>query len=141
MAAAQKTAGAGGARAELSLQLARSVEAPAIARAAASGLCENLEISPSLRNTCVLLVSEVVSNAVLHSSAPRDAPILLTAAAAEDSVRIAVTDAGDPFTHQVAEPATPCGGYGLYLVDRTARRWGIDRVGGTSVWFELPRCA
>ena len=66
----------------VSLELERSVESPAVARAAASGLCQNLGLSPSLRNTCLLLVSEIVSNAVLHSSAQPDSLILFTATAA-----------------------------------------------------------
>ena len=123
----------------LSLELERSVEAPAVARAAASGLCQDLGLCPSLRNTCLLLVSEIVSNAVLHSSAPPDSLIRFTATAAGDTVRITVTDAGDGFSHPIGLPPSPGRGYGLYLVDKAAREWGIDRVGGTRVWFELPR--
>ena len=123
----------------LSLELERSVEAPAVARAAASGLCDDLALSPSLRSTCLLLVSEVVSNAVLHSSAPLDAAILFTASPTGDAVRITVTDAGEGFSYPVGVPPSPGRGYGLYLVDKAAREWGIDRVGGTRVWFELAR--
>jgi signal transduction histidine kinase len=122
-----------------SLELERSVDAPAIARAAASGLCHDLRINPSMRHTCMLLVSEVVSNAVRHSDGPPDAPIRLTAEASEDAVRITVTDAGTGFTPQIAGPGRPDGGYGLYLLERAARSWGTDSVGGTRVWFELPR--
>jgi anti-sigma regulatory factor (Ser/Thr protein kinase) len=129
---------AGGSSAGFHIELEHSVEAPAIARAAATGLCQELGLSPSLRDTCQLLVSELVSNAVRHSGGPPDAPILLTATTAPDTLRIAVTDAGDGFTHDRTAP-TPGHGYGLYLVEKAARSWGIDRVGGTRVWFELPR--
>lgn len=125
----------------LSLELERSVEAPTIARAAANSLCDDLGLCPSLRSTCLLLVSEVVSNAVLHSSAPLDAAILFTASSADDAVRITVTDAGRGFSYPVGVAPSPGRGYGLYLVDKAAREWGIDRVGGTRVWFELPRSA
>ena len=54
-------------------------------------------------------------------------------------MRITVIDAGDGFTHKVSPPAKPGGGYGLYLVDMASRQWGIDRAGGTRVWFDLPR--
>jgi hypothetical protein len=30
-------------------------------------------------------------------------------------------------------------GWGLYLVDRLADRWGIVTGDGTTVWFELTR--
>ena len=54
-------------------------------------------------------------------------------------MRVTVTDAGDGFSHPIGLPPSPGRGYGLYLVDKGAREWGIDRVGGTRVWFELPR--
>jgi anti-sigma regulatory factor (Ser/Thr protein kinase) len=88
----------------------------------------------------VLLVSEVVSNAVLHSLGPADAPVLLAATIGEEVVHIAVTDAGRGFTLRRPEPRAD-GGYGLYLLDQAARRWGVDQVGGTRVWFELSRTA
>jgi len=127
--------------AALRLELERSVEAPAIARAAASGLCDDLDLGPSLRSTCLLLVSEIVSNAVLHSSAPLDEAIVFTASSGPDAVHVAVIDAGNGFSYPVGVPPSPGRGYGLYLVDKAAREWGIDRVGGTRVWFELARSA
>src|SRR5205807_1223676 len=64
-----------GLSAPLELALERNVQAPAIARAAISGLCEDLRLDGPVRQTLVLLISEVVSNAVLHSSGPAEAPI------------------------------------------------------------------
>jgi anti-sigma regulatory factor (Ser/Thr protein kinase) len=125
---------------QLNLELERNVQAPAIARAAVNGICHDLDPTGPEQNTLMLLVSEVVSNAVLHSRAPADAPVLLTATVGENIVRIAVTDAGFGFTPGSHEQR-PGGGYGLYLLDRAASRWGSDRVGGTRVWFELSRAA
>lgn len=90
----------------------------------------------------MLLVSELVTNAVMHSAAPADAPIELTAHVADERVLVAVTDAGDGFAPpQRIAPVTPDrlaeGGYGLYLVSRAASRWGVERDRGTRVWFEL----
>lgn len=123
----------------LQLELHRNVQAPSIARAAVSGLCNDLDLSPSDRHTLMLLVSEVVSNAVLHSQGPLDALILLSAMVGEDTVRIAVTDPGEGFTPTPREPELVGGRYGLYLLDKAATRWGVDQDGGTRVWFELPR--
>jgi anti-sigma regulatory factor (Ser/Thr protein kinase) len=121
----------------LELELPRDVQAPAVARAAVSGLCHDPDFSPVQYDTLILLVSEVITNAVLHSQGPADAPILLTATVGENAARVAVTDAGHGFTP--TPRATRAGtGYGLYLVDKAASRWGVDEVGGTSVWFELP---
>jgi anti-sigma regulatory factor (Ser/Thr protein kinase) len=123
----------------LELELNRNRQAPGIARAAVCGLCDELDVSPGERHTLMLLVSEVVSNAVLHSRGPADALILLTAAVGEDTIRITVTDAGFGFTPAPREPAQVGGRYGLYLLDKAASRWGVDHVGGTRVWFELAR--
>jgi hypothetical protein len=81
-----------------------------------------------------LLVSELVTNAVLHARTDIEVVVRLL----RTGVRVEVHD---------ASPATPVvrhyddeamTGRGLALVDELARRWGVDRVeGGKSVWFEL----
>jgi anti-sigma regulatory factor (Ser/Thr protein kinase) len=126
-------------QATLELELKRDLRAPSVARAAASRGCDALNLSPSLCQTLVLLVSEIVSNAVLHSDAHADMPIVLSTRVTEDAIRVAVTDTGDGFSPKPRNPGGARGGYGLYLVEKTARCWGVDRVGGTRVWFELPR--
>jgi anti-sigma regulatory factor (Ser/Thr protein kinase) len=123
----------------LRLELKRNRQAPAVARAAASGRCEGLGLSMSVCETLILLVSEVVSNAVIHPNAPPDTPIVLTTSITDDTVRVTVTDTGDGFVPQPRKPDVTQGGYGLHIVGKTARRWGVDRLGGTRVWFELPR--
>jgi anti-sigma regulatory factor (Ser/Thr protein kinase) len=123
----------------LELELQSSVSAPSTARAAISECLVELGIDGSLGQTVVLLVSEVVSNAVRHSNAAPGLPIGLAAAITHESVRIAVTDAGEGFTPRPRDPDRLGDGYGLYLVDKAASRWGVERVGGTTVWFELPR--
>ena len=124
--------------APLELELKRDAHAPSIARAAAKGRCDTLDLSPSVCQTLLLLVSEVVSNAVLHSNAQRDLPIVLTTTVNEDVIRVTVTDTGDGFTPKPRNPEARHGGYGLYILEKTAQRWGVDEVGGTRVWFELP---
>jgi anti-sigma regulatory factor (Ser/Thr protein kinase) len=127
-----------GLSAPLELALERNVQAPAIARAAISGLCQDLRLAGSLRQTLVLLISEVVSNAVLHSSAPDEAPITVTAMVTPDVFHITVTDAGDGFTPAQRDPARVEGGYGLFLLEKAASRWGVEATSPTTVWFELP---
>jgi anti-sigma regulatory factor (Ser/Thr protein kinase) len=125
----------------LVLELQRNVEAPGIARAAMSELSHDVGLSGSTFQTLVLLVSEVVSNAVLHSKGPANAVIKLTAKVTRDAVHVSVTDGGGGFVPKQRDPASINDGYGLYLVDKAARRWGVDSSGPTSVWFELPRSA
>jgi anti-sigma regulatory factor (Ser/Thr protein kinase) len=127
----------------LLLELRRDVHAPRAARAAIEGWRPpGLAAAAPRRETLLLLVSELVTNAVVHSPAAPDAPIQVAAHVVEDRVSVAVTDAGEGFTppRRVLPPSPRRlveGGYGLYLVNRTASRWGIDREGGTRVWFEL----
>jgi anti-sigma regulatory factor (Ser/Thr protein kinase) len=130
-----------GLSAPLELALERNVQAPAIARAAISGLCQDLRLGGSLRQTLVLLISEVVSNAVLHSSGPAEAPIRVVANVTPDVFHVTVTDAGEGFTPSQRDPARVEGGYGLYLLERAASRWGVEASRPTTVWFELPLTA
>jgi anti-sigma regulatory factor (Ser/Thr protein kinase) len=119
------------------LQLGRTVHAPARARAIVARRCEELGLDGSLAQSLILLVSEVVSNAVRHSAADPDAPIELIAEFGERTIRVTVTDAGDGFTPRPRDPARD--GYGLYLLEKVATRWGVESRGDTKVWFELPR--
>ena len=71
---------------------------------------------------------------------PQASEILLCARwLSHDAVRVEVVDQGSGFTAPPRDRTPHGGGYGLYIVDRQAARWGVDRVGGTRVWFELDR--
>jgi serine/threonine-protein kinase RsbW len=122
----------------LRMSLDRDPQAPSLARAAVAGLTEHSEISPAELATLTLLVSELVSNAVLHSDAPPASEIVLCARLLDKrAVRVEVIDRGSGFTATPRDPTQPLGGYGLYLVEKQATRWGVDQEGGTRVWFEL----
>lgn len=125
-------------RRSLRLDLERTADAPAIARAAVTGLCFEAELDPYRRAELILLVSELVTNAVVHPDAPQGAPIALGATLTEEAVRITVTDCGTGFT-PTRERARADDGYGLYLLDQATSRWGVDREAGNRVWFELSR--
>jgi anti-sigma regulatory factor (Ser/Thr protein kinase) len=131
--------GDGATATRLALRLERTVHAPGAARAAAARRCQQLELDPSLSQSLVLLISEVVSTAVRHSRAPLDAPIELLASFGEQTIRVTVTDAGRGFTPRPRDPVRGQDGYGLYLLEKVAARWGVERGGGTKVWFELAR--
>jgi anti-sigma regulatory factor (Ser/Thr protein kinase) len=123
----------------LKLQLERNVHAPSVARSAISERLIALGIDGSYGQTVVLLVSEVVSNAVRHSSAAAGTPITLAATVSEQAVHVAVADGGEGFTPRPRDPARLGDGYGLYLLEKAATSWGVERDGGTTVWFELAR--
>ena len=120
------------------VRLERGRGAPARARRALSRFMEQSELAAIDGATLALLVSELVSNAVLHSDAPCASEILLCAQVlAGRAVRVEVIDAGSGFDPAPRDPARTIGGYGLFLVSRQAARWGVDGEGGTRVWFEL----
>ena len=83
-----------------------------------------------------LLVSEVVTNAVLHGGV-NYAPVSVRRTTT--AIRVEVTDPGHLFP---AEPAavdleTP-GGLGLGIVDSLSSLWGVGASGdGKIAWFEL----
>jgi anti-sigma regulatory factor (Ser/Thr protein kinase) len=83
-------------------------------------------------DVALLLVSELVTNAVLHARTD----IAVTVDVAGGRMRVAVHDrsATDILTRRVGEDV----GRGLLLVERLADGWGIERTGsGKGVWFEL----
>ena len=95
---------------------------------------------PALRDDLLLLLTEVVTNAVRHSGAADGAPIAIEMREAEDCVHVVVTDPGDGFDRpgRLEPDHSRTGGLGLVLVDRLARTWGTRRTrAGAQVWFEL----
>jgi anti-sigma regulatory factor (Ser/Thr protein kinase) len=96
-------------------------------------------IPPEQLDDVRLLVSELVTNSVRHARfAPSDW-LRLRLAASDGNNRVEVHDPGPGF--EATAPARPEpmaeSGWGMYLVEQLADRWGIDREDGTCVWFEL----
>ena len=120
------------------ITLERAPMAPSLARAAVAGFSKQRAISLVGLDTLSLLVSELVSNAVVHSDAPEASAIELCARQlGPDAVRIEVTAQGSGFTAVARDPERQDGGYGLFLVDSQSTSWGIDRRCGNTVWFEI----
>lgn len=84
-----------------------------------------------------LLVTETVSNAIRHSGAGADEAFSLRVFLDVHTVRVEVHDPGPGFDPQVLLPRRTESGWGLYLLDRLSRRWGVTSDEGTCVWFEL----
>lgn len=118
------------------LRLPGGPMAPAFARSVVEGLSSDVP-GPVLEDLR-LLVSEVVTNSVRHAGAGPDSAIHLRVVAQPQTVRLEVKDQGprfDPTPRPWAGPRES--GWGLYLVDRIADRWGVDFDGGTRVWLEI----
>jgi anti-sigma regulatory factor (Ser/Thr protein kinase) len=83
-----------------------------------------------------LVISEVITNAVRHGGSG-DMVVAVTPKAGFLCVQ--VTDTGDGFAPRprAFEPDDD-GGFGLFLVERLTRRWGLTREDrNTRVWFEF----
>lgn len=90
--------------------------------------------SPLDVDTAVLLVSELVTNAVLHARSP----FRVLVEPGEEAIRVEVYD-GSPVPPRVHTFApTSATGRGLRLLDRLAQTWGVTQLSdGKSVWFEV----
>lgn len=97
-----------------------------------------LDVDEPVQENMRLLVTELVTNSVRHAQAD---DVRLMVRAAPHTVRVEVADRGPGFKPQKrAKGASPEGGWGLYLVERLADRWGVISLNGaTQVWCELDR--
>jgi anti-sigma regulatory factor (Ser/Thr protein kinase) len=131
--------GEGGEPAEVAIPM--GVHAPGVARGViAQSLADR--VAPSVLETALLLVSELVTNSVRHSGASEGEAVVVRVHLWRDGVRLEVEDPG---RRGVIAPRPPDllggGGMGLHLVQRLSVRWGVVRAaeGPTCVWAQLPR--
>jgi hypothetical protein len=122
----------------LELELAGGPLAPSAARRAlATAVGER--VSEQACEHAVLIVSELVTNAIRHGGATGEADtVLLHAALRGGVVRIEVTDPGPGFEPGGHGPRHD-GGYGLGLLDRLTTSWGVSGAAPVTVWVELAR--
>jgi anti-sigma regulatory factor (Ser/Thr protein kinase) len=122
-------------RTSLSARLPATPDAPAIARRHLDVWLPG-SITDGDRGALRLLVTELVTNSVRHSDVDQDA-VALDVDVDGDLIRVRVSDGGTGFEPHTPKPRGASGGYGLFLVERMAERWGVERKAGTQVWFEL----
>jgi anti-sigma regulatory factor (Ser/Thr protein kinase) len=123
------------------VDLPASLLAPGHARAWAGAELDRGGLSARERDDVMLLLSELVTNAVRHAGRGEHAAVTVRLAVADGSIRIEVCDAGDGFSPaQISRPAPDAiGGRGLFVIDAMAARWGTHRGGDHCVWLELRR--
>jgi anti-sigma regulatory factor (Ser/Thr protein kinase) len=107
-------------------------EARAWLVALASGLVDEVR-----RPDLALVMTEVVTNAVRHG-AP-GAALRLAATPKPEFLCVQVTDDGPGLVPRPGAMASDeNGGFGLFIVERLTRRWGMTREDRrTRVWFEF----
>jgi len=119
----------------VTLRLPASPAAISAARAAVVRAALDRDVPDDVLDTLRLLVSEVVTNSVRHGVPTEVVELALTF---NSELRVEVTDYGEGFEPEPrAGGPDDAGGWGLYLVDRLAERWGVQRNGVTRVWFSL----
>ena len=118
----------------LNLDLASSSRAPRQARQA---IIELLATSgrTDLAADAALLVSELVTNAVMHA----DGPISVSAAYLDATFRVEVHDADHAPLPSLRRPSpSDKTGRGLHLVGLLADRWALRPTpDGKTIWFEI----
>jgi len=123
-------------RDSISVDLEPTPDSPARARAAVAPLADALDADTyeDLR----LLVTELVTNCVRHAGLTGRERIRMRALVKADVLRVEVLDPGAGFEPHVSKPVPDqLGGWGLYIVDRLADRWGTrPEADGTAVWLE-----
>ncbi|MEU0986383.1 MULTISPECIES: ATP-binding protein [unclassified Streptomyces] len=94
-----------------------------------------------LADTLILLISELVTNAVVHTGCPAVLRMLFGAGVAEaGTVRVEVADNCSRPPRQRHADGDDTNGRGLELVDGLADRWGWKPEGsGKSIWCEVDR--
>jgi hypothetical protein len=95
-------------------------------------------VGPSALYDASLCLSELVTNAVQHPAEVGGGEIEVEFALTEDALRVRVRDTGGGF-----EPPEPTEGdergWGLFIIDQLATRWGAEPGDRTVLWFEIAR--
>ena len=93
------------------------------------------QAADDIRTSASLLISEVITNALLHASGPVTVEVQQKGSA----YRIAVSDGSRTPPTGKGYRADDATGRGLHLLDCLAAAWGWNRTGtGKVVWFDLP---
>jgi anti-sigma regulatory factor (Ser/Thr protein kinase) len=114
---------------ELPPEPASATRARQLARDRLAVVCE-----PEVLDTVALLVTELVTNSILHARTP----LQLEIEARPHCIRVCVEDTSpqQPEVHHYDADAVT--GRGLALVEHLATSWGVDRTPtGKVVWCEI----
>jgi anti-sigma regulatory factor (Ser/Thr protein kinase) len=113
-------------------------EGASLARRAMARAADLWRLDREMTDTALLLVSELVTNAILHGTPP----VRLSLRLDRDRLRVEVTDSSPALPELTRPEPDQIGGRGLQIVQLLAARWGASsssRRLGKTVWFELSK--
>jgi anti-sigma regulatory factor (Ser/Thr protein kinase) len=122
----------------VSLPIQGTIEAPRIARNAVLSQLDG-RVTGEAAYDIALVVSELVTNSVVHADLSVEDTVLVEVAVSDDRLAITVTDPGsNGMPRLLARDPMAAHGLGLYLVDDISASWCVRRnPGATQVWCEL----
>jgi anti-sigma regulatory factor (Ser/Thr protein kinase) len=144
--------GAGRTRRSTGAQVSVTTESPGFRRAfvpdpaapaAARRELESLRkaVGDELLERCQLVTTELLTNCVRHADLDGGQEIVLEVAVLPVVLRVDVIDPGPGFDPVAGTPPEPghaaAGGWGLWLVNELADRWGVEFGQRTRVWSEF----
>lgn len=111
------------------------ISSPRQARRFLDGVLERWHCEPAIA-TVQTLLSELVTNAVVHARSKPEVSVLMLG----DRIRVEVADASSDLPMPVPLGGLEPGGRGLAIVAAEASRWGVRShpAGGKTVWFDVP---
>lgn len=114
------------------MRLPRERSSPSAARCFSRSRLADVVGADTLEDV-LLVVSELVSNALMHGSGAIRLQLGFDGALVTGDV----SDEGGGFSPHLPErPSAHVGGNGLYLVDQLTERCGVD-AGASRVWFQI----
>jgi signal transduction histidine kinase len=120
---------------DIALRLRPDAQSPAEARKTLEAL--RVSLDGEVVDDAALLVSEIVSNSVRHAGLGVTDAIEVRIRGSRSMLHVDVIDPGPGFDFEHTRRPSREGGWGLWLLDRVATRWGVERGDTTRVWFDL----
>lgn len=112
-----------------------------MARHAFADQLDAVGVPPEDRDDALLVLSELVSNAVRHAAPLPSGEILVRWQVADDILHVEITDGGaGTRPHASVAALSALSGRGLDIVRTVSTQWGVtEGDGSVTVWAEVPR--